>query len=64
MYVHTKNSDFPRGAMLLLGSLWLSNHWSFKVNQSKSNDQNDPPKSNESKAQQIPLSSFLYQILE
>jgi hypothetical protein len=22
-----------RGAMLLLGSLWLSNHWSFKVNQ-------------------------------
>jgi hypothetical protein len=31
---------------------------------SKSNDQNDPTKSNESKAQQIPLSSFLYQILE
>ncbi len=22
-----------RGAMLLLGTLWLSNHWSFKVNQ-------------------------------
>ena len=22
-----------RGAMLLLGSLWLSNHWSFTVNQ-------------------------------
>jgi hypothetical protein len=31
---------------------------------SKSNDQNDPTKSNESKAQQTPLSSFLYQILE
>ena len=29
-----------------------------------SNDQNDASKSNESKAQQIPLSSFLYQILE
>jgi hypothetical protein len=50
--------------LLLLGSLWLTNHWSFKVNQSKSNDQNDPSKSNESKAQQIPLSNFLYQILE
>ena len=34
-----------------------------KVSQIKSNDQNDPSKSNESKAQQIPLSSFLYQIL-
>ena len=22
--------SIPRGAMLLLGSLWLSNHWSFK----------------------------------
>jgi hypothetical protein len=31
-----------------------------KVFQSKSIDQNDPSKSNETKAQQIPLSSFLY----
>jgi hypothetical protein len=46
--------------MLLLGSLWLINQ---KVFQIKSIDQNDPSKSNESKAQQIPLSSFLYQIL-
>jgi hypothetical protein len=34
-----------------------------KVFQSKSIDQNDPSKSNETKAQQIPLNSFLYQIL-
>ena len=31
--VHSKKFKFPRGAMLLLGSLWLSNHWSFTVNQ-------------------------------
>ncbi len=46
--------------MLLLGSLWLINQ---KVFQNKSIDQSDPSKSNETKAQQIPLSSFLYQIL-
>ena len=28
--VHSKEFKFPRGAMLLLVSLWLSNHWSFK----------------------------------
>jgi hypothetical protein len=31
--VHSKEFKFPRGAMLLLVSLWLSNHWSFTVNQ-------------------------------
>jgi hypothetical protein len=46
--------------MLLLGSLWLKES---KVCQIKSIDQSDPSKSNETKAQQIPLSSFLYQIL-
>jgi hypothetical protein len=42
--------------MLLLGSLWLNES---KVSQIKSIDQSDPSKSNETKAQQIPLSSFL-----
>ncbi len=53
-------TDVLYNIVLLLGSLWLINQ---KVSQIKSIDQKDPSKSNESKAQQIPLSSFLYQIL-
>ena len=44
----------PRGAMLLLGSLWLSNQWSFSKSNVNQMIINDPTKSNESKAQQVP----------
>ncbi len=53
-----------RGAMLLLGSLWLSNQWSLSKSDVNQMIINDPTKSNESKAQQVPLNSFLYQIFE
>jgi hypothetical protein len=56
--------SIPRGAMLLLGSLWLSNQWSLSKSNVNQMIINDPTKSNESKAQQVPLNSFLYQIFE
>ena len=62
--VITKKFKFPRGAMLLLGSLWLSNQWSLSKSNVNQMIINDPTKSNESKAQQVPLNSFLYQIFE
>jgi hypothetical protein len=29
----SERKKIAKGRVLLLGSLWLSNHWSFKVNQ-------------------------------
>ena len=49
-----KRIKFPRGAMLLLGSLWLSNQWSLSKSNVNQMIINDPTKSNESKAQQTP----------
>jgi hypothetical protein len=49
-----KEIKFPRGAMLLLGSLWLSNQRSFSKSNVNQMIINDPTKSNESKAQQVP----------
>jgi hypothetical protein len=53
-----------KGVMLLLGSLWLSNQWSLSKSNVNQMIITDPTKSNESKAQQVPLNSFLYQIFE
>jgi hypothetical protein len=49
----------------ILGTVALRELVAIKINGllKLSNDQNDASKSNESKAQQIPLNSFLYQIL-
>ena len=59
-----KFNEYAHSKVLLLGSLWLSNQWSLSKSNVNQMIINDPTKSNESKAQQVPLNSFLYQIFE